>query len=445
MHAYYCGFKSPAKRALHDFLDTIRGNRITFTFKVVTSFYVFFLSILGVFYLISNFVFGFEIPSYLFLIFLVMVLLAYPIAYYQFRIKFFEPVHDVSVKLLSQKQVIARPGDDIINHKDILNIGLAEVQKVVDYLTILEKQAQAIAEGDFEGEVHKKRIEGTLGDSFTKMREVLIANLRDLIQEVKKSSKEILKESEQVSSSTNQVNSALEQISQTVQEMAKGAQDMSKQANEIQDLSKKTSEKAKNGTSASESLNEVMLKIQEETNTSSQKISLLTESSKKIKAIIEVISGISDQTNLLALNAAIEAARAGDAGRGFAVVADQVRKLSEETNKATQQINLLINEITNNVDIATKSVEENTSRVTEGMEEVKNTTNIFNEIPILIGNVDKSITEMATVVEQNAAGSEETSASLQEITASLNEVKNATNKLKNNSENLDKSVEKIKI
>jgi methyl-accepting chemotaxis protein len=64
----------------------------------------------------------------------------------------------------------------------------------------------------------------------------------------------------------------------------------------------------------------------------------LKQSSTQIGNVLNLISTVARQTNLLALNATIEAARAGEAGRGFAVVASEVKKLSQETQKATEDI-----------------------------------------------------------------------------------------------------------
>ncbi|MDE3199899.1 MAG: PAS domain-containing methyl-accepting chemotaxis protein [Acidobacteriota bacterium] len=64
----------------------------------------------------------------------------------------------------------------------------------------------------------------------------------------------------------------------------------------------------------------------------------LLESMKSMEKIVGLIREIAGRVNMLSLNATIEAARAGEAGKGFAVVAGEVKSLSDQTAKATNEI-----------------------------------------------------------------------------------------------------------
>lgn len=64
----------------------------------------------------------------------------------------------------------------------------------------------------------------------------------------------------------------------------------------------------------------------------------LLEAARSIDKVMAIVGDIAGTVNLLSLNATIEAARAGDSGRGFAVVAGEIRKLSDQTQEATQAI-----------------------------------------------------------------------------------------------------------
>lgn len=84
-----------------------------------------------------------------------------------------------------------------------------------------------------------------------------------------------------------------------------------------------------------------------------------------IGCVVQLIQGIAEKTNLLALNATIEAARAGGAGKGFSVVAAEVKNLSTQTTRATEDISNQIAHIQASTRSATSAITMLSKRMSE--------------------------------------------------------------------------------
>jgi methyl-accepting chemotaxis protein len=143
----------------------------------------------------------------------------------------------------------------------------------------------------------------------------------------------------------------------------------------------------------------------------------ISEASKKIADIIQVIDGIAFQTNILALNAAVEAARAGEQGRGFAVVAGEVRALAGRSAEAAKEIKSLIGDSVARVQAGVQQVEQAGHTMTEVVGSIQRVTDIMGEISAAsreqsqgVGQVGEAVTQMDQATQQNAALVEEMSA-----------------------------------
>lgn len=129
---------------------------------------------------------------------------------------------------------------------------------------------------------------------------------------------------------------------------------------------------------------------------------------QKIQEATSIISSIAEETNLLSLNASIEAARAGESGRGFAVVAGQIKKLAEQSNTSSQDI-------------------DDTARVL--MEDSTKAVELMKQMQDIIMSQSESMTETQDVVENVLSEIESSMKSIELIKASTQKLENSRNQV----------------
>ena len=146
-------------------------------------------------------------------------------------------------------------------------------------------------------------------------------------------------------------------------------------------------------------------------------IQTLAGSVKKIAEVSDLIGGIAGQTNLLALNATIEAARAGEAGRGFAVVAAEVKSLSDQTAKSTEEIARLIAEIQASTQAAVDAVETMGGHIVE-------IDGVATSVAVAMEQQDAATREIARSISESASAAKDVSTKIANVSrdaASVNE------------------------
>jgi len=160
--------------------------------------------------------------------------------------------------------------------------------------------------------------------------------------------------------------------------------------------------------------------IEEAYQTIMARVERLEAASSEITQIVDAIEMIAGQTNLLALNATIEAARAGEAGRGFAVVAGEVKALSGQTEKATNDIRTRIESLQGEVGNIIGAVRDSQGAIAGGIEasararssveggvsEVSSSANLVSEIARLMSEQSQATGELSRGVCAVAAGTE---------------------------------------
>ncbi|MBI4683214.1 MAG: methyl-accepting chemotaxis protein [Nitrospirae bacterium] len=247
-----------------------------------------------------------------------------------------------------------------------------------------------------------------IGDMFNSFNS-LFDNMQKVFQELQSVSNNMFRTISTLSDSSEQSTGNASSISEQSASIATAAEEMSrtviavaKNAAKASDTSEEAKAAAVGGKRIADEAIEYIQKVHSSTNALSLMVRNLDNRAAEIGNIVTVITEIADQTNLLALNAAIEAARAGEQGRGFAVVADEVRKLAENTIKATT-------EISNKIGAVQKESEQTASTMNTASEEVRKASEYISRVGDALNSIVTRVSEGRDEVMQIAASVEEQS------------------------------------
>lgn len=245
------------------------------------------------------------------------------------------------------------------------------------------RQSAGVINGMTESLDRQMNSNKKVAEDFRGTMEGAMSNAADLSSAAKENASSMEEASKSTADMISQVLNTMRDVSGNVQVVASAAEEMTASIQEIRSRMSRASDVTADAVKLAQETDEVTASLEEAT--------------QQIGTVIDLIETIADQTNLLALNATIEAARAGEAGKGFAVVAQEVKSLSEQTSKATDEIRKHVGSVRNVAGQAVSSIRQ----IGQSIEEINK---IAAEVNGAVGEQSAATEEISKAAQQSASG-----------------------------------------
>ncbi len=307
------------------------------------------------------------------------------------------------------------------------------INELVDNVDVLAREIQSLVavanRGDLTRRIQTDGKAGLLSRLGSGIND-LTANMAGIVSQVKDAAAEVYRGVEEISAGNTNLSQRTEEQASSLEETASSMEQMTSTVKQNAENASQASKLAVAARTQAEKGGAVVAKAV-------TAMGEINEASKKIANIIGVIDEIAFQTNLLALNAAVEAARAGEQGRGFAVVASEVRSLAGRSATAAKEIKALIQDSVAKVGEGSSLVTQSGATLDQIVASVKKVTDIVSEIAAAsqeqstgIDQVNKAVTQLDQLTQQNAALVEQASASSQAMTEQAHALNEAMKRYK---------------
>lgn len=272
---------------------------------------------------------------------------------------------------------------------------------------------------------------------------IIISKVQNMVKELVTAFNQLSVTTEEISTNTKSQSTQIDSITSTIQQLADNLEGTMENTENMVKQAEISSEIAEKGQDINKTLKESIVRVQQSENEFEVNIQELQKSSETITQIVEVISDISVQTNLLSLNAAIQAIKAGEEGKGFSVVVDEVRNLSEQTKRFTNEISdivqtiwskmkhvvdtvdenvKMINKVTDQADNASKKNEEINETSQKTLELVEYTNKLYRKQTDSINKIHNSITAINNASTENTQSIREVTATITILNESVEEL-----------------------
>jgi methyl-accepting chemotaxis protein len=279
----------------------------------------------------------------------------------------------------------------------------------------------------------------------------LIVQARNAAEQIAAASNQIASGNEDLASRTSEQASSLEETAASMEEMTSVVKQSAVNAQHASSVVKESAEQAARANTVAGESKSIAIAGGAVVEKAIESMRGIEESSKKIADIVSVIDDIAFQTNLLALNAAVEAARVGEQGKGFAVVAAEVRSLAGRSSTAAKEIKTLVQDSVSKVERGSEQVNKSGDqlrRIVESGEQVAeivakisaasvnisdivaNISAASQEQAVGIDQVNKAITQMDEITQQNSALVEESASASEEMSQQAQDLRDLVQQFK---------------